>query len=343
MNNAKMSKLMGEDVFNLLAKKLTGEISVQENSVLNDIIESSDESKAALNNAHHIWSTKCFQDIPPEMISQKENNEKIWQVAFGNERKRYSKKKLGVFMRFAAIFIVLISAAIVILFMTRQPMPQKIEVTTIQKNTLPGQKSSITLQDGTIVWLNSGSRISYQSDFNDSLRIIHLKGQAFFEIFKDETKPFIVKCGELEIEALGTSFDVNGYEHSSIQVSLLTGNVKLTLPSGENTDDSLILNPGEYSVVGENNRFVEKGKFNPYEVLAWKEGRLIFKNATIGEILPKLELWYGVEISNQLNFNLNKPYSSTFEQENLDNILMNLGEVLNFDYEIKGNDVTLKN
>jgi transmembrane sensor len=130
---------------------------------------------------------------------------------------------------------------------------------------------------------------------------------------------------------------------SLIQVSLLTGSVKLTLPSKEQEDDNLILNTGEYSVIGANNTFIEKGNFDPYEILAWKEGRLIFDGATIEEILPKLELWYGVKISNELTFNKQKPYSSTFVKENLDNILMNMGEVLNFTYEIKGNDVTLKN
>jgi transmembrane sensor len=115
-------------------------------------------------------------------------------------------------MRFAASFIVVLAASFLIFHMADQPEPKTSEITTVQKQTLPGQKSSITLRDGTVVWLNSGSVISYQSDFNDSLRIIHLTGQAFFEVFKDETKPFIVRCMDLEIEALGTSFDVNGYE-----------------------------------------------------------------------------------------------------------------------------------
>lgn len=248
-----------------------------------------------------------------------------------------------MFLKFAATFIILISAAVTISFMVDKPKQAESEVNTIQKYTLPGQKSSITLRDGTIVWLNSGSRISYQSDFNDSLRVLRLEGQAFFDIFKDQSKPFVVKCGDLEIEALGTSFDVRGYSESPIQVSLLTGSVKLSLHPKHLDKDNVILKPGEYSVLGINNKFIEKGKFDAYEVLAWKEGRLIFNNETIGEILPKLELWYGVEISNQLTFNMQKPYSSTFEQENLDNILLNMGEVLNFNYEIKGNDVTLKN
>jgi ferric-dicitrate binding protein FerR (iron transport regulator) len=193
------------------------------------------------------------------------------------------------------------------------------------------------------VWLNSGSKISYQTNFNDSLRIIDLDGQAYFEVFKDKAKPFIVRCRDLEVKALGTSFDVNGYAESQIQISLLTGSVELSIPNFLEAGDNVILQPGEYSIIDQNNKFIEKGIFDPYEVLAWKEGRLIFDNATIHQIIPKLELWYGVNIVNELSMNLHKPYTSTFEGENLDNILLNMGGVLQFDYEIKGNDVTLKN
>ena len=192
------------------------------------------------------------------------------------------------------------------------------------------------------MWLNSGSSITYYSDFNEKIRLIHLEGQAYFDVFQDKTKPFIVKCRGLRIEALGTSFDVNGYINSPIQVSLVSGSVQLSM-APHTASENMILNPGEYSVIDFNNKFIEKGTFNPYEVLAWKEGRLIFENTTIAEIIPKLELWYGVKIINKLSMNLYKPYTSTFEKENLDNILMNMGGVLQFEYEIKGNDVTIKN
>jgi ferric-dicitrate binding protein FerR (iron transport regulator) len=173
--------------------------------------------------------------------------------------------------------------------------------------------------------------------------LIELEGQAFFDVFKDPTKPFLVKCRDLEVEAMGTSFDVNGYDDSPIQVSLLTGKVKLSLPMISENNEEIFLLPGEYSVLGDSNEFIEKGKFDSYEVLAWKEGRLIFDNVTMGEIIPKLELWYGVVISNQMSANLRKPFNGTFEKENLDNILLNMAGPLQFDYEIKGNKIFIKN
>ena len=105
-----------------------------------------------------------------------------------------------------------------------------------------------------------------------------------------------------------------------------------------------MLLPGEFSRIDGRNQSIEKGNFDAYEVLAWKEGRLIFENNTLEEIIPKLEMWYGVQIKNELADNtITKPYSSTFERENLDNILTNISTVLNFEYIINGNQVVLKN
>jgi len=329
-------------LYDVLAKHLAGEASEQEKALLDEMVQSSDDAKKLLSNAHHIWSLDCFPNKRSELVSQNESREEIWGTAFGKKSNKTRMKDSSVFLRVAATLIIIFSVVFVIFYVVDQNGPEIPAITTIQKQTLPGQKSSITLRDGTIVWLNSGSKISYQSNFNDSLRIIELEGQAFFEVFKDKTKPFIVKCRNLEVRALGTSFDVNGYIESQVQVSLLTGSVALSVPESESKDD-MVLQPGEYSIVNRDNKFVEKGIFDPYEVLAWKEGRLIFDNATIQDIIPRLELWYGVTIANELSINLQKPYTSTFEGENLDNILMNIGGVLQFEYEIKGNNVILKN
>lgn len=336
-----MTEQEKQKLFELIARKLSGETSEQEERLLDERIQHSDEAKNILSNAHHIWSASYFPEKSTELIAQKEMEEKIWKEAF--QQQRNNKSKSFKLFAIAASVIAILTTIFMIHFDRMENSPVIPEVTTIQKQTLPGQKSSITLRDGTVVWLNSGSSIRYYSDFNEKIRLIHLEGQAYFDIFKDEKRPFIVKCRDLRIEALGTSFDVNGYVDAPIQVSLLTGSVKLSIGKHDTNGDNLILNPGEYSVLDINNRFIDKGNFDPYEVMAWKEGRLIFENATIAEIIPRLELWYGVKINNQLHVNLEKPYTSTFERENLENILINLGGVLNFSYEIKENNVTLIN
>lgn len=336
-----MSK-SSENIFDLLARQLAGEATEEDKRLLDEAVQSSESAQKALSNAYHIWSYDCFSNESSEVVSQKEANEKIWKAVFDQDNQKRKKLDVSIFLRAVAALIILFSTTFILFYVAGEKTENLPTVSIIKKHTLPGQKSSITLRDGTVVWLNSGSSIKYYSDFNEKIRLIHLEGQAYFDIFQDKTKPFIVKCRGLRIEALGTSFDVNAYDDLPIQVSLVSGSVQLSM-TPHTASENMILNAGEYSVIDIDNKFIEKGTFDSYEVLAWKEGRLIFENTTIAEIIPKLELWYGVKIINELSMNLYKPYTSTFEKENLDNILMNMGGVLQFEYEIKGNEITIKN
>jgi len=338
-----MSKIYDQDLYNLLAKKLAGETNARENRQLDQWIKSSDEAKEALSNAHHIWTSHSFDVDNPKLVGQEEASDKIWNEVFENESNKNSYRDYSLIAKIAATVVLFFVAAFIVFKVADQPELEETKVTKITKKAPPGQKSTFSLRDGTIVWLNSGSSISYWSDYNDSIRLIELEGQAFFDVFKDPSKPFLVKCRDLKVEALGTSFDVNGYDDSPIQVSLLTGKVMLSLPMISKNNDEIILLPGEYSVLGSSNEFIDKGMFDSYEVLAWKEGRLIFDDATMDEIIPKLELWYGVEITNEMSTNLRKPFNGTFEKENLDNILLNMAGPLQFDYEIEGNIIIIKN
>lgn len=336
----KMSKSLNS-LYKIAARKISGQASYDENHRLDQWINSSHKAKDTYSDLERIWSQRYFSEEDMELVSQEESREKIWESAFENEESsKHGRFNSSFFIKLVAAIIILLTTTFALFYTFDTNQEEVLQVTTTIKQTLPGQKSTITLRDGTVVSLNSGSKISYLSNYNDSLRIIKLEGQAFFDVFKDKTKPFIVKCRNLEVEALGTSFDVNGFSDVSIQVSLLSGSVRLKL-SGELEDNNMILNPGEFSIVDKNNEFIKKGIFNPEEILAWKEGRLIFEDALIGEIIPKLELWYGVKIVNFLSVNSEKPFTGTFEKENLDNILHNMGRVMDFDYKINGNIVKI--
>lgn len=336
-----MSKSSLNSLYNIVARKISGQASYGENQKFDAWINSSQDAEDTYSDLQRIWAKRYFTEEDIELVSQEEAREKIWQNTFGKKenpaRRRFT---ISLIIKIAAVFIIFLTTVFAVFFTVDKNPDVVPQLTEIKKHTLPGQKSTITLRDGTLVWLNSGSKISYLSNYNDSLRIIRLEGQAFFEVFEDNTKPFIVKCRNLKVETLGTSFDVNAYDDSHIHVNLLSGSVRLSMPDVD-MNKNLLLNPGEYSVVDGDNKFIENGIFDPKQVLAWKEGRLIFKNASIEEILPKLELWYGVKIINLLSVNSQKPFTGTFEKENLDNILHNMGKVLDFEYEINGNIVNI--
>lgn len=335
-----MSKSSLNSLYNIVARKISGQASYSENQKFNKWINSSPNAKDTYSDLQRIWAKRYFSEEDLELVSQEEASEKIWQSTFGkNENPAHKRFNISLFIKVAAVVIIFLTTVFAVFF-TIEKEPIVPQITEINKHTLPGQKSTITLRDGTVVWLNSGSKITYLSNYNDSLRIIELVGQAFFEVFEDKTKPFIVRCRNLKVETLGTSFDVDGYDDLHIHVNLLSGSVRLSM-SDVAENKNLILNPGEYSIVDSNNNFIDKGIFDPKEVLAWKEGRLIFKDASIEEIIPKLELWYGVKIVNFLSINTEKPFTGTFEKENLDNILHNIGRVMDFEYEINGNIVNI--
>lgn len=335
-----MSKSSLNSLYNIVARKNSGQASYSENQKFNKWINSSPNAKDTYSDLQRIWAKRYFSEEDLELVSQEEASEKIWQSTFGkNENPAHKRFNISLFIKVAAVVIIFLTTVFAVFF-TIEKEPIVPQITEINKHTLPGQKSTITLRDGTVVWLNSGSKITYLSNYNDSLRIIELVGQAFFEVFEDKTKPFIVRCRNLKVETLGTSFDVDGYDDLHIHVNLLSGSVRLSM-SDVAENKNLILNPGEYSIVDSNNNFIDKGIFDPKEVLAWKEGRLIFKDASIEEIIPKLELWYGVKIVNFLSINTEKPFTGTFEKENLDNILHNIGRVMDFEYEINGNIVNI--
>ena len=336
-----MPNFLDNELYNLIGRHLAGETTPQEDKKLEEIVANSPEAASKLEELSEVWDSLNYQRSSPELVSESEKNEEIWDKTFGAEqRKKYKKVDIQKIVKVAAVIAIFaIAPYIAFNFVDNGPV-KEIQISTIQKETKPGQKSTITLQDGTIVYLNSGSKISYQSNYNDSLRIIELEGQAFFDIFRDEQKPFIVRCRNLEVEALGTSFDVNGYRDAPIQVSLLTGSVRLSVPSKQDQED-IILSPGEFSIVDESDEFIARGTFNPYNVLAWKEGRLMFRNNTLKEITPKLALWFGVTFKVDPEVNLTKPFTATFEKENLDNILLNMESVLDFEYIKEGNTIEI--
>jgi transmembrane sensor len=179
-----------------------------------------------------------------------------------------------------------------------------------------GRQCQLTLPDGTKVWLNAGSTISFPTAFTGKQRVIKLDGEAYFEVAKNAAMPFIVKMDLLQtseggwprlarIEVLGTHFNVNtGYD---IKTTLLEGSLKVVNEGYDVYEDyrkkdykpkqdSVILKPGEQSV----SDGVDKLKINHSpdidKVMAWKNGLFIFEGASFNEIMRELERWYDVEI-----------------------------------------------
>ena len=175
---------------------------------------------------------------------------------------------------------------------------QQQEQAAVSMNTLTtprGAQFHVQLSDGTKVWLDAASSITYPAAFTGSGRKVRITGQAYFEIAKDATQPFLVDVdGRSTIEVLGTDFNVNSYaDDGSVRTTLVQGSVRVRQKDGK--EHSVMLRPGEQAVGGDNVLSVRKGA-DLDEVLAWKNGLFKFQNSDIQSVMKQLERWYDIEV-----------------------------------------------
>lgn len=195
-----------------------------------------------------------------------------------------------------------------------------------------GGQYELQLPDGTRVWLNAASSLKYPASFYAlKERSVELSGEAYFEVAKDKTKPFLVKSKGQEVEVLGTHFDVNAYpDEQSVKTTLIEGSVKL--------NGQLTLKPGQQSVLSD-------GKFNVKEVNAndaadWKNGEFVFSNEPLTSILKKAARWYGVEIVYEQNLAKVPTFTgSVSRSENISSVLNMLEETSNVRFTIAGKQI----
>ena len=155
-----------------------------------------------------------------------------------------------------------------------------------------GGQYKVVLADGSEVWLNASSSLRFPTAFTGSDREVVLTGEAYFEVTKNKEKPFRVKVGDIQVNVLGTHFNINAYsDESAVKTSLLEGSVKITKGS-----TSGLLKPGEQGTLKWNGDKLEIKEVNMSEVMAWKNGLFQFEGADITTIMKQISRWYDVEI-----------------------------------------------
>lgn len=169
----------------------------------------------------------------------------------------------------------------------------------IEYNTLYNPRGSkiisLTLNDGTKVWLNCESSLRYPTAFVGNERKVEITGEAYFEVKKDNARKFFVMGNDVTTEVLGTHFNINAYpDESAMEITLLEGSVKVSSVTGKSKQETVI-RPGEQAQVAENIRVI-KGA-NIEEVMAWKNGLFQFNKASLQEVMRQIARWYDVEIS----------------------------------------------
>ncbi len=171
-------------------------------------------------------------------------------------------------------------------------------------------KTSFELPDGSKVWLNSGSSVSFPKSFNSKTRLVRLTGEAYFDVEKGK-RPFLVETPMFTVHVLGTAFNVMAYEHEMPAVTLERGKVLLETAS----NDGRMLTPGQQAVIDTLNQSIMLKDVEPGLYSSWVNNRLIFKDEPLSTVVKRLERWYNIEISIADQSLQGVPVTATIELE----------------------------
>ncbi|MBX2840488.1 MAG: FecR family protein [Flammeovirgaceae bacterium] len=343
-------------IITLLSKEINGEASTEEKIKLKEWIEESEENKtfyfsfmyflnqkneASEEEKGQVWE-KVFMEIEntnqPSKVEEKRRkvDNKVWIL----KNWRSFAASTAIFFLFGLSIYFFVGD---ISFGTKKEgLAISNSPAMVEKSITAGKKLNFTLPDGSVIKLNGQSTLSFKENFQEGLlREVYLEGEAFFYVAKNAKKPFVIHTSYSEVKVLGTSFNVNAFpENKKVKVSVSTGKVLVKKKSSEMVDDSLTLVRGEVAVLRPDEKVVEKGVFNP-DLSSWKDGVLVFEDASFKEIIKCLERWYGVEFIINSEVNEKGGYNSRFENQNLMNVLESIKYSLKFEYEIKENKVII--
>jgi transmembrane sensor len=235
-------------------------------------------------------------------------------------------------------------------YLTLQNISLKNPIEQVIMQTVSSRQGMVTkfsLADGTKVWLNSSSELQFPIRFTGDLREVKLKGEAYFEVTKNEKQPFRVNAKELNIEVLGTSFNVISYDNDTqAEVILAEGKVKLSTDKDQVKKEYGFMHPGQRAVYQEKLQKVTTREVDVDKYIAWRDGNLIFRDDKMEDVLKRLSRWFNVEIVISDPEIKSYIYKATFRNENLKQVLNLLKLSAPIDYkiieskELPGNEFT---
>jgi transmembrane sensor len=245
-------------------------------------------------------------------------------------------------MGYAAACILMLGIGIWYLNTPQENAPSKLGATVVTLGNPRGQRSAITLPDGSVVHLGALSSISYPKLFGTADRAVILTGEAFFEVKPDKLHPFTIRTGKVQTRVLGTSFKIDAFKR--IIVSVATGRVEVNKlnAAGLKERSLAVLIPGQKVSYDKQNDRAELGSSDIEEINAWTKGSVTFTNTPLEEIAETLERWYNIDIS-FANESLRKTRLSLIVkatvpiQHSLDIIC----STAHLKYNIKGNKITV--
>lgn len=207
---------------------------------------------------------------------------------------------------------------------------------------VPDAKTKITLPDSSVVWLNANACLRYPREFSKQIREVEIKGEAFFEVRKDEKRPFIVQTDGIGIHVLGTTFNVDA-EPEKTEVTLVTGKVGLYKNENRSQTADRILSPGERAIFYKSENTLRVSTVRPENTTSWITGKFIFRDSSLEEIMQELQRAFHVKIHIGNDNLRHQTFNADFTgKETLDEILSILQISAQYKIEKERGEIFLK-
>ncbi len=319
-----------ENFWDLIAGKLHGELDDDENASFEKALED------PRNQAFYAKGQKIHQGLEEAKRLKNASPAESWNRIEKQVRNKTIELYTRRFLKYAAILVVAFVAG----FFANQILSDKNQrVQYAEVEVQYGQTSHLFLFDGTEVWLNSGSKFRYPNKFNRNERNVYLEGEAFFKVAHNKDLPFKVKTGKLEIEDLGTAFNVSAYPGETSQsVVLVEGKVQINNPEGQKLGEMV---PGQIAVKTEGASELQIQNTDPYFYTSWKDGKVVFNGEKLGDIARKMERWYNVEIRFEKESLKDFKFSGTIlRNKPIDQTILAMEQLapIRFKYQVKTNE-----
>jgi transmembrane sensor len=364
----------------LIARKMANEASAQEIAELESILRTSPELHFPLQTLSGLW-----QQVPTNNVEEAEQaysnlihamrvkgiqtpgaehdeETDAAAIALFRPRKPFYQRTGTV-----AAFVCAIAIALVWITNPFAPTPQvanhQDREPASEISTRYGSKTNIVLPDGSRVWLNAGSKITYDKDFGETSRNLQLTGEAYFDVVHNSSRPFVIHTKAMDIKVLGTEFNVKSYpDEKTTETSLIRGSIEVTL--NERKADRIILKPNEKLVVSNEQvddtvAVAKKAKAATQKPLislstlkyfsidstiletSWVQNRLVFEDESFEEIAIRMSRWYGVQFYFADEEIKSLRFTGNFKDETMEDALKAMQITADFVYRISDNIVTI--
>lgn len=298
-------------------------------------LDQKEENMQYFSEIRDLWiaSAKPFANTLDDAEAFSRFKKDILNYEFRQKGKRFSLKWLS-----AAAAVLLLICSVGSYYTGKKSIPlQTVQVMVNQIITGTGNKGSITLPDGTLVWLNSNSKLIYPEKFTSNVRKVTLEGEGYFEVMPSKNAPFYVEVENMTVKVLGTHFNVQSYKHKErTETALLSGKVEILC---KNNGKVIALSPNQKISFDKKLKNYTIQQVNATDYALWKEEQLTFDNEELGVILTKIGYWYSIDMVYGQNIPIKSRYSLAIRNESKEEILKMLSIIAPIDYKIENEHI----